>query len=62
MGIQCGYRILLGEQAKSMVKTACNAKESDACIFTGNGATAAIQKLVDILEVSLPKHFVHFDC
>jgi selenocysteine lyase/cysteine desulfurase len=43
---------MLGEQARAMVKRACNAKESDVCIFTGSGATAAIQKLVDVLEVS----------
>ncbi|KAH8079628.1 pyridoxal phosphate-dependent transferase [Filobasidium floriforme] len=41
------------EQARTMVKTACNANESDVCIFTGSGATAAIQKLVDILEIRL---------
>jgi selenocysteine lyase/cysteine desulfurase len=48
--------ISLGEQARTMVKTACNANESDACIFAGSGATAAIQKLVDILEVSFWIH------
>lgn len=52
--------IMLGEQARTMVKTACHAKESDVCIFTGSGATAAIQKLVDILEVSLPELFPSF--
>jgi selenocysteine lyase/cysteine desulfurase len=44
--------IILGEQARTMIKTACNANESDVCVFTGSGATAAIQKLVDVLEVS----------
>lgn len=34
-----------------MIKKACNADESDVCLFTGSGATAAIQKLVDMLEV-----------
>jgi hypothetical protein len=29
-----------------MVKRACNANDTDACIFTGSGATAAIQKLI----------------
>ncbi|KAG7529666.1 hypothetical protein FFLO_05510 [Filobasidium floriforme] len=41
------------EQARKMVKSACNANDSDVCIFTGCGATAAIQKLVDILEIRL---------
>jgi hypothetical protein len=34
-----------------MVKTACHATDDDVCIFTGSGATGAIQKLIDILEV-----------
>lgn len=41
----------VGENARAMIKKACNADESDVCLFTGSGATAAIQKLVDMLEV-----------
>jgi hypothetical protein len=41
----------IGEPAKAMVKSACHAADDDVCIFTGSGATGAIQKLIDILEI-----------
>jgi selenocysteine lyase/cysteine desulfurase len=44
----------LREQARDMIRTAVNAGEQDAVIFCGSGATAAIHKLIDILNLRLP--------
>ena len=42
------------EEARQSVKQAVNAVEEDQLIFCGSGATAAINKLIDILNLRLP--------
>jgi len=42
------------EEARQSVKRAVNAVEEDQLIFCGSGATAAINKLIDILNLRLP--------
>lgn len=42
------------EQARQAIKQAVNANEDDKVIFCGSGATAAIAKLIDILNLRLP--------
>lgn len=44
----------LREQARQQVRTAVNGSLEDKVIFTGSGATSAIHKLVDILNLRLP--------
>lgn len=44
----------LREQAREQIRRAVNANEEDAVIFCGPGATAAINKLIDILNLRLP--------
>jgi len=44
----------LREQAREQIRRAVNADDKDAVIFCGPGATAAINKLIDILNLRLP--------
>ena len=44
----------LREQARGLIRGAVNASDDDCVIFCGSGATAAINKLVDILNLRLP--------
>jgi selenocysteine lyase/cysteine desulfurase len=44
----------LREQARQVIRAAVNADESYAVIFCGSGATAAINRLVDVLNLRLP--------
>ena len=42
------------EEARQSIKQAVNAVEDDQLIFCGSGATAAINKLIDIMNLRLP--------
>jgi selenocysteine lyase/cysteine desulfurase len=42
------------EEARHSIRRAVNANSDDQVIFTGSGATAAINKLIDILNLRLP--------
>lgn len=42
------------EDARRIIKAAVGADDSDVLIFTGSGATGAINKLVDVLNLRLP--------
>ncbi len=42
------------EQARSAIRSAVNGSSEDQIIFCGSGATAAIFKLIDILNLKLP--------
>ena len=42
------------EEARQTIKQAVNAFEDDQLIFCGSGATSAINKLIDILNLRLP--------
>lgn len=44
----------LREQARSIIRRAVNGSSEDRVIFCGAGATAAINKLVDIMNLRLP--------
>ncbi|MGI9286235.1 MAG: aminotransferase class V-fold PLP-dependent enzyme [Pseudomonadales bacterium] len=44
----------LREEARTTIRDAVNGKEDDLVIFCGSGATAAINKLIDILNMRLP--------
>ena len=44
----------LREQARDIIRSAVHASEDDRVIFCGPGATAAINKLIDILNLRLP--------
>jgi len=44
----------LREDARRLIRDAVGANESDCVIFCGSGATGAIQKLIDILNLRLP--------
>lgn len=44
----------LREQAREQVRSAVNGSNEDSVIFCGSGATAAINKLIDILNLRLP--------
>ncbi|MBU3070936.1 aminotransferase class V-fold PLP-dependent enzyme [Aestuariicella sp. G3-2] len=44
----------LREQARQQIRSAVNGTEDDQVIFCGPGATAAIHKLIDILNLRLP--------
>jgi len=45
----------LREAARGQVRRAINAGEDDAVIFCGSGATAAINRLIDMLNLRLPR-------
>ena len=42
------------EQAREEIRRAVNATKDDSVIFCGSGATAAINKLIDVLNLRLP--------
>jgi selenocysteine lyase/cysteine desulfurase len=42
------------EEARAIIRGAVGGTEDDCVIFTGSGATSAIHKLVDVLNLSLP--------
>ena len=42
------------EEARQIVRDAVNANDEDAVIFYGAGATAAVDKIVDILNLGIP--------
>lgn len=42
------------EDARDIIKRSVNAQREDALIFVGSGATGAVNKLVDILNLRLP--------
>ncbi|MAA65031.1 MAG: aminotransferase [Alteromonadaceae bacterium] len=44
----------LREQARRQVRSAVNGTDDDKVIFCGSGATAAIDKLIDVLNLRLP--------
>lgn len=44
----------LREQARDQIRRSVNAGDQDCVIFCGTGATAAIHKLIDILNLRLP--------
>lgn len=39
------------EEARSIIKRVCNANEKDALVFTGTGATSAVNLLVSKLRI-----------
>jgi selenocysteine lyase/cysteine desulfurase len=45
---------LLREQARQQIRLSLNASDQDSVIFCGPGATAAINKLIDMLNLRLP--------
>ena len=45
----------LREQARSVIRRSVNGGEHDKVIFCGSGATAAINKLLDIMNLRLPR-------
>ncbi|MGS2724382.1 aminotransferase class V-fold PLP-dependent enzyme [Porticoccus sp. GXU_MW_L64] len=45
---------LLREQARTIIKQSLNCNDDDLVIFSGPGATAAVNKLIDILNMRLP--------
>lgn len=46
---------LLREQARQQIRSAVNGTHEDQVIFCGPGATSAINKLIDILNIRLPR-------
>ncbi len=46
---------LLREQAREIIRQAVNGTHEDKVIFCGSGATAAMNKLIDMLNLRLPK-------
>lgn len=44
----------LREEARMQIRSSLNASDEDQLIFCGSGATAAINKLIDILNLRLP--------
>lgn len=42
------------EEARRLIKDACGAGEEDVLIFCGSGATAAVDSLIDVLNLCLP--------
>jgi len=42
------------EEAREIIKRAVGASDDDCVIFTGSGATSAIHKLVDVLNLRIP--------
>ncbi|MEE8435505.1 MAG: aminotransferase class V-fold PLP-dependent enzyme, partial [bacterium] len=43
------------EDARNIIHRACGCGDEDVVIFTGSGATAAIHKIIHILNLSLPR-------
>lgn len=48
----------LREQARRLIRDSVGGTDDDLVIFTGSGATAAINKLVGILELRLPERYL----
>ncbi|MEE4278964.1 MAG: aminotransferase class V-fold PLP-dependent enzyme [Halieaceae bacterium] len=46
----------LREEARAAIRRSVNGGERDKVIFCGSGATAAINRLIDILGLRLPRH------
>ncbi|MBM4373892.1 MAG: aminotransferase class V-fold PLP-dependent enzyme [Deltaproteobacteria bacterium] len=44
------------EDARAIVREAVGANESDAVIFCGSGATGAINRLIDVMNLRLPRN------
>jgi selenocysteine lyase/cysteine desulfurase len=44
------------EDARQIIKDAVGADERDAVIFTGSGATGAINKLIDVMNIRIPRN------
>ncbi|NOZ42127.1 MAG: aminotransferase class V-fold PLP-dependent enzyme [Alphaproteobacteria bacterium] len=42
------------EQARTLIRRSLKARDDDAVIFCGSGATGAIQKMVEILNIRIP--------
>jgi len=42
------------EDAREIIRKACGGTEDDAVIFVGSGATGAIDKMIGVLNISLP--------
>ncbi len=42
------------EQARNLIRESLNCSDQDAVIFCGSGATSAIQKIVEILNIRIP--------
>jgi hypothetical protein len=42
---------MIREEARGLIKRVCNANEDHACIFTGTGATAAVNLFVSKLKL-----------
>jgi selenocysteine lyase/cysteine desulfurase len=49
------YTTALREEARQTIRRAVNGTEDDQVIFCGPGATAAINKLIDALNIRLPR-------
>ena len=47
---------VLREQAREIIRQAVNGTHQDKVIFCGSGATSAINKLIDMLNLRLPKN------
>jgi selenocysteine lyase/cysteine desulfurase/CRP-like cAMP-binding protein len=45
----------LREEARGVIHEACNASDDDVVIFTGSGATGAVDKLIRVLGLRLPE-------
>jgi selenocysteine lyase/cysteine desulfurase len=45
----------LREQARHVIRKAVNARPDDVVVFVGSGATAAVNKLVGLLGISIPE-------
>ncbi len=43
------------EDARAIIRDACGGGPDDAVIFTGSGATGAVNKLLDVLNIRLPR-------
>ena len=44
------------EDARQIIREACGGGEDDCVIFTGSGATSAVNKLLDVLNIRLPRN------
>ncbi|MEO0437347.1 MAG: aminotransferase class V-fold PLP-dependent enzyme [Pseudomonadota bacterium] len=48
------YTTHLRETARRTIRTAVNARDDDLVLFCGSGATAAVQKVIDIFNLRIP--------
>ena len=49
------YTTALREKARQTIRSAVNGRDDDLVLFCGSGATAAVQKLIDMLNLSIPQ-------